>query len=283
MANVAVLSYSADGFAAVHDACAALGHVPVVYAHSRSLRPRRPARAPGDVADIVAGIPAGTDLLLPADADGLTRALSAYDLDLLICNGFSWRLPRALLDLPRHGALNVHTSLLPRHRGPLPLHWAIRDGDPETGVTVHRMAETFDTGPVLARRGGVTLADEIDPDALFRELAEVTGELLKDAVPRALDGDPGEPQDESAASYAGWMEREFSLVDWSAPRLRTHHQVRTFRFGVPGPPGPVARVGGEWRALLRTRTEPGAGVRVECGDGPLWIVESVPTEPPDHW
>lgn len=283
MVNVAVFSYSAAGFATVYEACASAGRVPVVYAHSRSRRPRQPARVPGNVAGIVADIPPAMDLLLPASCDGLIRALAPYDLDLIICNGFSWKLPRALLDIPRLGAINIHTSLLPRYRGPIPIHWAIRNGDPEIGVTLHWMEEQFDTGPVLAQKGGIALEDDVDPEALFRQLGTVAGELLTAVLPRVVDGFEGEPQDDSAASYAGWMERDFSFVDWSHSARRIHNQVRAFRFGVPGPPGPVAWLDGHWRALLRTRMEPGEGIRVECGDGPLWVVGSQATAPPDQW
>ncbi|MBT8226984.1 MAG: hypothetical protein HKP61_13325 [Dactylosporangium sp.] len=66
---------------------------------------------------------------------------------------FPWWLPPELLRLPRYGVVNLHPSLLPRHRGPIPVHWAIRAGDPTTGVTAHLMNEGFDTGPILAQEG----------------------------------------------------------------------------------------------------------------------------------
>ncbi|MDT3395829.1 formyltransferase family protein [Streptomyces sp. B1866] len=284
--RVVVLAPSASGFAVVRRACEAAGHLPVAYAYARSLRPRRPTDpyAVESAGDLVGALPAGLDLLLPGSAAGLLRALPGYRPDLIVCNGFPWRLPERVRAVARLGAVNVHPSLLPRYRGPIPVHWAIRNGDAQTGVTVHWMDDTFDTGPVIAARGGVPIGDELDPDGLLRRLDQVSRDVLATALDRVAAGFPGEPQDEAGASYAGWMEEDFSFVDWSRTAREVHNQVRTFQFGVPGPPGPLAEVDGRWVALLRTGTTapPGGGgtVRVACADGPLWVVETEPVDPP---
>lgn len=227
------------------------------------------------------GIPAGMDLLVPGSADGLLTALPGYRPDLLVCNGFPWRIPAPALVTARLGGINVHPSLLPRYRGPIPIHWAIRNGDREIGVTVHRMDERFDTGNLIVQRGGVPLDDDFDPDELLRRVDAVTRELLVTALARVRDGFRGEAQNHADASYAGWMEEDFSFVDWSWTAREIHNQVRTFRFGVPGPAGPLAEVDGRWIAVLRTRIDASdGGVRVECADGPLWITEWEPAEPP---
>lgn len=278
--KVALLSYSPSAFALLDRACRAAGHEPVVYAYGRSRRLRQPAET---VTAIVEELPAGMDLLLPANGDGLVRALSGYEPDLVVCSGFPWKLPDALLELPGHGAINVHPSLLPRYRGPLPIQWAIRNGDRETGISVHRMESTYDTGRVLAQKGGVRLPDDVDRTVILRHLGMLTYEVLREALRRLSEGHPGEPQDETRVSYADWMEDEFFSVDWSAPARRIHDQVRTFRFGLPGSmdvPGPLARVGDRLLALRRTSLVPGEGVRVECGDGPLWIVDAEAVESP---
>jgi methionyl-tRNA formyltransferase len=271
-----LFSHSAGGFAALQEVCETSGHQPVAYVHARSLRPRRRSgpNAPATAGDIVEALPAGMDLLLPGSGDSLARALPGYRPDLLICHGFPWRLPRSVLTIPRLGGINVHPSLLPKYRGPVPIHWAIRNGDPDVGVTVHWMDESFDTGRVIVQRGGVPLGDEVAPERLLRQVDELSMELLTVALERVLAGFPGEAQNEAEAGYAGWMEDEFGYVDWARTAREVHNQVRTFRFGVPGgPAGPLAEVDGRWVAVLRTRLEPGDGMRVECADGPLWIVE----------
>jgi methionyl-tRNA formyltransferase len=279
---VVVLSHSAGGFAAVHKVCEAAGHRPVAYAYARSLRPNRPAApwATTALGDIVGRLPPGTDLLLPGGGRSLARALPGYGPDLLVCNGFPWRLPGEVLRVPRLGAINIHPSLLPQYRGPIPIHWAIRNGDRESGVTVHRMDETFDTGEVIAQRGGVPIEDDFDPDLLLERFETVGHELLAVALRRLATGAPGTPQSSTASAqplrYAGWMEESFSYVDWDRPAREIHDQVRTFRFGVPGADGPTAEIDGRRVVLLRTALAPpsdGSGVRVECGDGPLWVVE----------
>ncbi|MFI6980248.1 methionyl-tRNA formyltransferase [Embleya sp. NPDC050154] len=242
---------------------------------ARSLRPRRAAdpHTPAEVAEIVERLPTDVDLALPRDGAGLTRLLAGADLDLILVHGFPWRVPASALRLPRLGAINIHSSLLPRHRGPCPIHWAIRAGDATTGVTIHRMTEDFDTGPVLARAGGIELADDIDPDALFAEIDATIERLLPEALALVAARVPGTPQDDTAATTAGWVPEEDRLVDWSRPARDIHNDVRMFHFFVDR--AAIATVAGRRLLVHRTSPTPVSGaVRVECGDGPLWIVES---------
>ena len=90
---------------------------------------------------------------------------------------------------------------------------------------------------------------------------------------------PGTPQDDSGASSAGFIEPEFSVVDWSRSAREVHDQVRMFAF-MGRENAPVAQVGEQRLAVLRTRLEPADGIRVECADAPIWIVESVPATDP---
>jgi methionyl-tRNA formyltransferase len=279
--RVALISFGADEFSLLHEVCAASGHHPVAYAFSRSMRPRRPVDedAVAMIGQIVASMPPEIDLLLPGSAEGLGEAFAGYRLDLAVVYGFNWKLPPAVLDAPRFGVVNIHSSLLPRYRGPAPVLWAIRNGDPETGFTIHRMDEGFDTGPILAQRGGIPLDDDITPE-WFRSRAEpVIRDLLAGALERIRRNDPGRPQGDAHASQAGFMEAKFSVVDWSSTAREIHNQVRTFRFMGAGL-GPVARVGDGWLRVLRTRLNETEGLRVDCADGPIWIVESEPAEPP---
>ena len=168
--RIGLISFGVAEFAVLRETCVDAGHDPVVYAYSRSMRPNRATDegAAEVVGRITAALPAGVDLLLPGSSEGLGAALRGYDLDLLVCYGFSWRLPSSVLRLPRFGVVDVHCSMLPKCRGPAPVPWAIRNGDPYLGMTVHRMNEEFDTGPILVQEDGVTIPDDVTPRACGR-------------------------------------------------------------------------------------------------------------------
>ncbi|WP_262391787.1 methionyl-tRNA formyltransferase [Nocardiopsis sp. CNR-923] len=214
------------------------------------------------------------DLLLPGSVDGLALMLEAYRVDLLIVFGFAWKLPCSVLEIPRLGVINVHVSMLPKYRGPAPLLWAIRNGDPTGGITVHRMDEDFDTGNILAQQDGIPLEDDISWASYCTVAMPVVYDLIRASLDRVIAGHPGESQDGSVASYAGFMEDEFSVIRWSDDARTIHNQVRTHRF-MRSPSHPIAEVGGTWLHVMRTSLEPVEGLRVTCGDGnPLWITES---------
>ncbi|SDY05016.1 methionyl-tRNA formyltransferase [Amycolatopsis xylanica] len=273
---VVLFSFGPEQFSMLHHTCEAAGYTPVACVYCRSKKPHSPTSAEvGEgLGQVLGDIPPGMDLLVPGSSEGLLAGLAGYRPDLFVVYGFSWRLPPEVLRLPRLGVLNIHASALPRYRGPAPVLAALRNGDRTIGVTVHRMNERFDAGPILAQRDGIPLDEDIDAARLWKSLNPIVGDLLTTAL--AL-GD-GEPQDETKASYAGFLEPEFSVVDWSRPARVIHNQVRTWRFIGAGL-GPVATLDGDRVTLLRTRLEPGEGVEVNCGDGPLWIVESAPPSP----
>lgn len=276
MTSRAVLfSFGPDHFSVLHKTCEQAGHIPVAYVYCRSKKPRTPTSAEvgAGIGQVLGGIPPGMDLLVPGSSDGLLAGLAGYRPDLFVVYGFSWRLPPELLRLPRLGVLNIHASALPKYRGPAPVLAALRNGDRTIGMTVHRMTERFDAGPVLAQRDDIPLEEEVTAEGLWRALNPVVGELLA----AALDLGDGEPQDEAKASYAGFLEPEFEVVNWSDSARDIHNQVRTWHFIGDGL-GPVATLGGAWVRLLRTRLRPGEGVEVECGDGPLWIIDSEPVD-----
>jgi len=258
--RIALATFGGDEFAVLHAACVAAGHVPVAYVLCRSMKPNGDvdAHTVASLGKIAAALPPGMDLLLPGDGIGLANALAGYRLDLLVVYGFNWRLPPAVLETPRFGVLNMHTSLLPRCRGPAPVLWAIRNGDAETGLTIHRMDERFDTGPILAQRGGIPLDEDITPDLLRSRLRPVITELLTTALDRVAQEVPGTPQDDAAASKAGFIEPGFSTVDWSRPAREVHNQVRMFAF-MGRDHAPVAQVGDSHLKVFRTRLAPAEG------------------------
>ena len=273
--RVALATFGVDEFALLHATCVTAGHVPVAYVYCRSMKPNgdADAHAAASISGIVLALPPGMDLLLPGNAMGLAEALAGYRLDLLVVYGFNWKLPAAVLGIPRCGVINIHTSLLPKYRGPAPVLWAIRNGDPEIGVTIHRMDERFDTGPILAQRGGIPLDEDVTPRVLSSRLRPVLADLLATALDQAVRGVPGVPQLEGDASSAGFIEPEFSKVDWSRSAREVHNQVRMFAF-MGRTHAPVAQVGDTYLKVFRTRLAPADGIRVECADAPIWIVES---------
>jgi methionyl-tRNA formyltransferase len=255
----------------------AAGHEPVALLTTRR-DPEDKDRYP-EFEALIAGAPAHLDIVIPHDRTQIAPLLRAYEPDLLLCAGFPWRIPPEALAVPRIGGVNSHPSLLPRYRGPAPVAWAIRNGDAEIGFSYHSMDEDFDTGPVLAQ-GSVPLDDTDDS---WRTLEDKIGPLALGLFQRTLErleaGDPGDPQ-EGEASYAGFFGDDYVPLDWSRPAREVHNQVRAWRF-MPFQPsggvrGPLAELDGQTVRVLRTRLEPGEGDRVECADGPIWVVETEP-------
>lgn len=231
------------------------------------------------VTDVLGTIPVEIDLLLPGSVEGLAQALRGYDVDVAVVCGLSWRLPRLVLDAPRLGILNVHTSLLPRYRGPMPVQWALRNGDPDIGVTVHWMDEAIDTGSIVTQRGAIALPEFVTFDELWQQLTPVIRDLVAEGLDLAAEGDGGRPQEAGQASRAGFMETEFDYIDWSWSAASIHNQVRTFYYGT-GTQGPLTKIDDEWIRVVRSSLRPGGGIRVDCADGPIWLVDTEPAQPP---
>ena len=117
--------------------------------------------------------------------------MRAYEPDLLICWGFPWKIPQAALAAPRLGSINMHPALLPRHRGPIPLAWALREGDPAWGITWHRMDAELDTGNVLAQTTVPIADDDVDVAEFGPRLIGAGLDLLPRVLERVAACDPG--------------------------------------------------------------------------------------------
>ena len=170
----------------------------------------------------------------------------------------------------------MHPALLPRHRGPIPLAWALRDGDDQWGVTWHRMDAELDTGNLLAQGTVPIKDDDVDIELFGGKLRARALDLLPRALERVADGDPGDPQPAQGASWAGHFEDDdYARVDWSQSARAIHNQVRAWHltFGLSGLRAPLAELDGEQVVVLQTRlTDPGGDARrVECGDCPIWV------------
>jgi methionyl-tRNA formyltransferase len=255
-----------------------LGHEPVAL-----LAPRRAEgdEQPPPLQLTASSAPQGLDLLFARDKHAIERLVRAYEPDLLTCWGFPWKIPQPALDVPRLGSINMHPALLPRHRGPIPLAWALRAGDTEWGATWHRMDAELDTGNVLVQTTVPIEDDDVEIAEFGDKLLAGGVEILPRALERVAAGDPGDPQPEEGASWAGhFTDDDYARVDWSHTARQIHNQVRAWHltFGMSGLRAPIAKLDGEEVVLLQTRlTDPGGGARrVECGDGPLWVVSFEP-------
>jgi methionyl-tRNA formyltransferase len=149
--------------------------------------------------------------------------------DVIVVAAFGLILRREVLDLPPLGCLNVHASLLPRHRGAAPIQSAILTGDQETGVCIMRMEVGLDTGPVLAR-SRTPIAPDDDTPRLTDRLAKMGGDLLARTLPEWAAGRiQPEPQDDRLATYAPRLQREDARLDWSLPVIDLWRRVRAYR------------------------------------------------------
>jgi len=273
--RIAILSEGSAPFSLIHSVCAQAGHTPLVYVCTRSNKPSsNPTLTSAlPVIETMSGVPRDVDIILPASGSKISAALVGYELDLLVCCYFRWKLPLGAINSASMGAINIHASILPKYRGPLPVHWAIRSGDRSTGVTVHRMDEEFDTGPILSQVGGVDIDEDPFAERIFAEISRRVPSALTVALDKICADDPGDAQP-PWDRYYGWMEPEFQVIDWSQEPFDVHNQVRTFRFATSGNRGPVGIVDNVPREILRTSLSPTEGVQVPCGSSSLWIVES---------
>lgn len=166
----------------------------------------------------------GLPLLLPAAPrePGFLRQVRRLRPDLIAVAGYHRKLPPRLLSLPPLGVLNLHGSLLPRHRGPVPWKWAILQGETTTGMTVQVMSAELDCGPILLQEACPIRADDTG-DTLVSRLCMIGGALLADVIPRYLAGRlVPRPQDEEQATYEGYPSDLDARIswDWEAGRIR---------------------------------------------------------------
>jgi methionyl-tRNA formyltransferase len=194
--------------------------------------------------------------------------LAKWDSEVIVVAAFGQILSQDVLDLPPHGCLNVHASLLPRWRGAAPVAAAILAGDEVTGVTIMKMDAGLDTGPILAQR-----AEPIRPDdtraTLTERLSLLGAELLAETLPAYLSGDlQPEPQSDEKATFADQLRKEDGQLDWSQSALELDHKIRAFS---PWPGTFTFWDGRRLKVLEATPTDwegdaaPGTVVEVEGG------------------
>jgi methionyl-tRNA formyltransferase len=216
--------------------------------------------------------------------------LKSFVPDVLAIAAYGRILPNAILDAPRLMPINVHASLLPRHRGAAPIEGAILAGDAVSGVTIMRVIEQMDAGPILLQRS-ISLASDETQGSLKTRLAELGAEASIETLALMRRGAINEtPQDEARATYTSPIEKEHAIIDWRGDAAQIERAIRAYD------PWPVARTTFDsvelliWRATVVADAEPageepidaappGAIVSlkpapiVQCGFGRLALVE----------
>jgi methionyl-tRNA formyltransferase len=148
--------------------------------------------------------------------------------DVIVVMAYGQILPRSLLEIPRMACLNLHASLLPRHRGAAPIQAAIVAGDPESGITVMYMDEGLDTGDILLQSRLEVAPDETG-GSLHERLAEIAPAALDEAITHLQKGSASRiQQDSSVATYAPKLEREDGRIDWAEPAALIERKIRAF-------------------------------------------------------
>lgn len=212
--------------------------------------------------------------------DAAFDTLAALEPDLIIVAAYGQILPSAVLDLPPHGCLNVHASILPRYRGAAPIQWALLNGDNETGVTIMRMDAGLDTGDIVTE-ARTPIGAHDNSQTLHDRLAEMGAELLIKTVPGYVSGDiVPQPQTEEGASHARKIRKADGRMNWEAP---AHELLRRIRAFTPWPgaftelPAQEERLLKIWEAEVMDGDGPAgevivadeSGIVVACGEQAL--------------
>ena len=176
-----------------------------------------------------AALELGMTVLQPKRAreEGFINEIRALAPDLSVVVAYGQILPQTLLDVPKHGSVNVHTSLLPRHRGAAPIQWAILNGDAETGVTIMKMDAGLDTGPILTERR-TAIAEEDTAQTLHDRLAVIGAELLVETIPNWVAGKITPRPQPEGATYARKIEKSDGLIYWSEAAANISRKIRAF-------------------------------------------------------
>ena len=213
------------------------------------------------------------------DGDEQAR-LRALAPEVIVVVAYGKLLPKAVLDIPPHGCINVHGSLLPRWRGAAPIQWAVIAGDEKAGVTTMQMAEGLDTGDMLLTYE-TEVGEKETAGELFDRLAQAGAELLTETLVKLDDIIPRH-QDDAQSCYAHMLDKQMAVIDWS----KSAHEIDCLIRGLNPWPIALTSLAGERLKVFAAepvngRGEPGAvleadpkkGLTVACGEGALRLVE----------
>ena len=215
--------------------------------------------------------------------EGAAEALAAFNADVMVVVAYGLLLPKAILDTPRLGCINVHASLLPRWRGAAPIHRAIEAGDTSSGVTIMSMDEGLDTGPMLSK-AAIDISDAHTTETLTKALETLGAETLittMDSLELSLEKATEQPIE--GVTYAHKITKEDAVIDWHLSAAEISRKIRA----LSPAPGCHTFYGDErlkvWVAMADTSDSlideaPGTlvamdktGLKVACGDGRLVI------------
>jgi methionyl-tRNA formyltransferase len=230
-------------------------------------RPRGRGQKVSDAPVKVRARDAGVPILQPSTLKSpeFLSGLAALDADIGVVAAYGKILPVAVLTTPRLGMVNVHASLLPRHRGAAPVHRAVMAGDRETGVTIMRVVKALDAGPMIAQSRRPIGPDDTSED-VEQDLARLGASLLVVTLDRIAAGSATETdQDEGAATYAPRLTKEEGLIDWEWPADRIHDLVRGLH------PWPHAFTFLQGARIIVRRTSP---VALPAGPAPGEVVQA---------
>lgn len=207
--------------------------------------------------------------------------------ELIVVAAFGQLLSKEILEMPEYGCINVHASLLPKYRGAAPIHYAILNGEKESGVTIMQMDIGMDTGDML-EKVTVPITENMTMGELHDELKVKGAQLLLETIDKiAAHTVCAEKQDQEEATYASLLQRSMEKIDWSKNAVQIHNLIRGFN-PAPGaftrlPDGKTLKI---WQSRLtdkNTDAEPGTVVEVTkhtffvaCGDKVLEITEVQP-------
>ena len=200
--------------------------------------------------------------------------------EVIIVVAYGKLLPKAVLDIPPHGCINVHGSLLPRWRGAAPIQWAVIAGDEMAGVTTMQMAEGLDTGDMLLTYE-TKVGEKETAGELFDRLAQSGAELLTETLVKLNDITP-RPQDDAQSCYAHMLDKQMAVIDWS----KSAHEIDCLIRGLNPWPIALTTLSGERLKVFAAEKavgngEPGTvleadpkkGLTVACGEGALGLTE----------
>lgn len=216
----------------------------------------------------------GISVLQPEKISGSKEMeeIATLQPDVIITAAFGQFLPEKLLQIPAHGALNVHASLLPKYRGGAPVHYAIINGEEETGVSIMDMVKKMDAGGIYAQKA-IPIKSDDDVGAMFTKLSFVGRDLLLETLPQILAGSlRSVAQDEEQVSFAPNIKREQEAINWERTAQEIDQKVRGMR---PWPIAYTTYQGSRWKIwdvspLEETsREQPGTIIRRTKSQ--LWI------------